>query len=393
MRELNRLRAAVAPTPPTPAESPPQQLALLAPDGRPAWTARAVEDSDIEPPSDVPRQRRLSWARPLARVFATDVTTCPCGGRLRPLGAVLAPEDIAAHLHGALARRGRRQPGSFRSCRDLGAGPFEHLTLGRRIGWSVPRPSSSSLHRRASPRRRPLRAATRRAAIAELGRRRASDPPRPRACYAVPETAIQPLIRSPPPTTTSPSCSRSSVASKRAKRPSARRSSFAPRRSTPITPISCLPATTWPRSCSNAVGPTRPAPSPKRPMPQPPRGDSGRAPGRSGLHPRRGTVGGRRQSRARPRPTARPRGDHDLRRSQSRRRQKTDPQTATPSRRRVKSGRVEELIAGRGGRRGRSVRSSWQRFAQAPANVRGFRRPRASRGVAGGRPLGGVGPV
>jgi hypothetical protein len=99
----HRLRASVAPTPPTPAESPPHQLALLAPDGRPAWTARVVEDADTEPASDVPRQRRLSWARLLARGFATDVTTCPCGSRLRPLGAVLTPDDIATHLHGARA--------------------------------------------------------------------------------------------------------------------------------------------------------------------------------------------------------------------------------------------------------------------------------------------------
>jgi hypothetical protein len=99
----HRLRAAVAPRPPTAAVPPPRQLALLGPDGRPAWNARPVVDADIEPASDVPRWRRLSWARLLARVFATDVTTCPCGGRLRPLGAVLTPEDIATHLHGARA--------------------------------------------------------------------------------------------------------------------------------------------------------------------------------------------------------------------------------------------------------------------------------------------------
>jgi hypothetical protein len=31
------------------------------------------------------------------------VALWPCGGRLRPLGAVLTPEDIATHLHGARA--------------------------------------------------------------------------------------------------------------------------------------------------------------------------------------------------------------------------------------------------------------------------------------------------
>jgi hypothetical protein len=40
---------------------------------------------------------------PVSSPPTTDVTTCPCGGRLRPLGAVLTPEDIAAHLHGARA--------------------------------------------------------------------------------------------------------------------------------------------------------------------------------------------------------------------------------------------------------------------------------------------------
>jgi hypothetical protein len=38
-----------------------------------------------------------------ARSFSTDVTTCPCGGRLKPLGTVLTPEDIALHLRGARA--------------------------------------------------------------------------------------------------------------------------------------------------------------------------------------------------------------------------------------------------------------------------------------------------
>jgi hypothetical protein len=88
---------------------------LLSPDGRPAWRARPLRDADTiaDTDRDVPRHRRLSWARLLARVFSTDVTTCACGGRLRPLGAVLTPDDIAAHLHGARAPPRPPPPGQL----------------------------------------------------------------------------------------------------------------------------------------------------------------------------------------------------------------------------------------------------------------------------------------
>ncbi len=108
-RRLNanrhHLRSAVAPPPPTPSSAPPRQLALLMPDGRPVWLARPLRDADTiaHTDRDVPRHRRLSWARLLARVFSTDVTTCRSGGRLKPLGAVLTPEGIALHLRGARA--------------------------------------------------------------------------------------------------------------------------------------------------------------------------------------------------------------------------------------------------------------------------------------------------
>jgi hypothetical protein len=119
----HHLRSAVAPTPPSPSPTPPRQLALLSPDGRPAWLARPSGDadtrhgssSDAKPGSEssVSRHRRLSWARLLARVFSTDVTTCPCGGRLRPLGAVLTPQDITEHLHGARAPPRPPPPGQL----------------------------------------------------------------------------------------------------------------------------------------------------------------------------------------------------------------------------------------------------------------------------------------
>jgi hypothetical protein len=52
---------------------------------------------------DAPRMRRRCWAHLLARVFAIDVTTCPCGGRLMIVDVVLEPDAIALHLHGARA--------------------------------------------------------------------------------------------------------------------------------------------------------------------------------------------------------------------------------------------------------------------------------------------------
>jgi hypothetical protein len=39
----------------------------------------------------------------LAKVFAIDVTSCPCGGRPTILEVVLDPDAIALHLHGARA--------------------------------------------------------------------------------------------------------------------------------------------------------------------------------------------------------------------------------------------------------------------------------------------------
>jgi hypothetical protein len=46
-------------------------------------------------------------------VFAIDVTTCPCGGRLKILAAVLDPDEIAVHLHGARAPPRPSPPGQL----------------------------------------------------------------------------------------------------------------------------------------------------------------------------------------------------------------------------------------------------------------------------------------
>ena len=127
----HHLRRAVARTPPSPmTPMPPRQLALLSPDGNPAWTAAPLADAYVggAHAHDVSRRRRFSWARLLARVFSTDVTTCACGGRLRPLGAVLTPDDIAAHLHGA--RSPPRPP-------PAGAAVVAALTLELRSGLAT----------------------------------------------------------------------------------------------------------------------------------------------------------------------------------------------------------------------------------------------------------------
>ena len=53
-------------------------------------------------PSATGRQRGLTWAQRLRRVFAIDIETCrQCGGRLRVIANIEAPaviERILAHL-------------------------------------------------------------------------------------------------------------------------------------------------------------------------------------------------------------------------------------------------------------------------------------------------------
>ncbi len=72
----HHLRRAVAPTPPSPmTPMPPRQLALLSPDGSPAWTAAPLADADAggrPPPCDLacPGAHR---ARIFTRVTGTGV--------------------------------------------------------------------------------------------------------------------------------------------------------------------------------------------------------------------------------------------------------------------------------------------------------------------------------
>jgi hypothetical protein len=78
---------------------PPTQLRLFDFAGEPLLPTRSTP----EPKLDALRMYRRSWACLLARVFAIDVTTCPCGGRLKIVEVVVDPDAIALHLHGARA--------------------------------------------------------------------------------------------------------------------------------------------------------------------------------------------------------------------------------------------------------------------------------------------------
>jgi hypothetical protein len=89
----HHLRTRIAPAPEHTVRSP-TQLALFDFTGKPLLPTPAF---------DGPRMHRRGWALLLARVFSIDVTTCPCGGRLKIVEVVLAPDAIALHLHRARA--------------------------------------------------------------------------------------------------------------------------------------------------------------------------------------------------------------------------------------------------------------------------------------------------
>jgi hypothetical protein len=58
-------------------------------------------------PSDTDRQRSLTWAQRLKRVFSIDIETCRrCGGQLKVIASIEDPpviERILAHLVGHTA--------------------------------------------------------------------------------------------------------------------------------------------------------------------------------------------------------------------------------------------------------------------------------------------------
>ena len=93
----HHIRPSIIPTPPTPVDQTPVQLALLDSIGNPLSPA----GQPVAGPTSASRSRRLSWGRLLARVFAVDVTQCPCGGRLEVTSIVTDPDEIARRLHAA----------------------------------------------------------------------------------------------------------------------------------------------------------------------------------------------------------------------------------------------------------------------------------------------------
>ena len=88
----------------------------------PGTRAAAVNDAnDFGEPSATARQRSLTWAQRLMRLFAIDIQICRrCGGRLRVIASIEDPaviERILEHLgrgtvdaaHPRQAKRRRRQ--------------------------------------------------------------------------------------------------------------------------------------------------------------------------------------------------------------------------------------------------------------------------------------------
>jgi len=73
--------------------------ARIVPKTRAAAAGKAMESNE---PSAVDRQRAMSWAQRLKRVFAIDIETCQqCGGRLRVIASIEEPaviERILEHL-------------------------------------------------------------------------------------------------------------------------------------------------------------------------------------------------------------------------------------------------------------------------------------------------------
>jgi len=99
----HKLRPRITPTPP----SEPQQLPLFELRGGLDLPCVGVAGRVGAAPSG-----RVSWAKLLARVFKLDMTVCSrCGGPLRVREAVLTPDKIALHLHGARAPPHPAPPG------------------------------------------------------------------------------------------------------------------------------------------------------------------------------------------------------------------------------------------------------------------------------------------
>ena len=72
--------------------SPYRRKVILKPDAKKGFDFKEGED----PPK--PARRNYSWSKLLARVFKIDVETCPCGGKLLPMAAIVKKEQIERYL-------------------------------------------------------------------------------------------------------------------------------------------------------------------------------------------------------------------------------------------------------------------------------------------------------
>jgi len=65
---------------------------ILAPNAK--YRSKIVPQSTAQPPSQLPKSRRLSWAQLLKRVFKVDLESCSCGGKLKFVAAIMSPTSI-----------------------------------------------------------------------------------------------------------------------------------------------------------------------------------------------------------------------------------------------------------------------------------------------------------
>jgi hypothetical protein len=72
--------------------SPYRRKVVLKPDAKKGFDFKEDEDHPK------PARRNYSWSKLLARVFKIDVETCPCGGKLVPVGKVIKKEEVERYL-------------------------------------------------------------------------------------------------------------------------------------------------------------------------------------------------------------------------------------------------------------------------------------------------------
>ena len=74
----------------------------VVPEPKAVLRLRHVPQSPIDAPPVLSDLRsRMTWARLLARIYEIDALACPCGGRFKPIAAILNPHvarKILEHL-------------------------------------------------------------------------------------------------------------------------------------------------------------------------------------------------------------------------------------------------------------------------------------------------------